>query len=310
MAKRNLLLSFDAFGTLFSPRAPVAIQYAHVARQCGLSVQDADVEAHLFAAIKRQRKAHPNYGRSTGLGATKWWTDVSAPTTHEPFSIMQARPLTKDEQIINSTFTPLLPPGETLLPSALAPALLRRFACSEGYAAEPDLVHTIRSLRQASGYDRVVVGVVTNSDDRVPDVLSSLGLTVSPLRYGSDASPAQLVKGRDYDVDFHCLSYDVGAEKPDRRMFDAAEEMLRRVAPEEDALSWQKVHIGDEHAKDVAGALSVGWDAVLLDVDGASNDVPSLGDAGAASLQDVFKRGHVVRVASLRGFAARLCNKD
>ena len=207
-------------------------------------------------------------------------------------------------QIINSTFTPLLPSGQTALPPALAPALLRRFACSDGYVAEPDLVQTIRLLRQATGYDTVVVGVVTNSDDRVPDVLSSLGLKVSPLRYGA---PCEAVNGGQYDIDFHCLSYDVGAEKPDKRMFDAAEEMLRRVAPDEDAQSWHKVHVGDEHAKDVVGALGAGWDAVLLDIDGAAKDVLSPEDAEVGTLQDIFNsNGHVVKVASLRGFAASL----
>ena len=35
--KRNLLLTFDAFGTLFEPRKPIAVQYAEVARLYNLS---------------------------------------------------------------------------------------------------------------------------------------------------------------------------------------------------------------------------------------------------------------------------------
>lgn len=36
MSKRNLLLCFDAFGTLFTPKRPIAKQYGEVARSLGL----------------------------------------------------------------------------------------------------------------------------------------------------------------------------------------------------------------------------------------------------------------------------------
>ena len=35
--KRAVVLTLDAFGTLFTPREPVAKQYGHVARKHGLS---------------------------------------------------------------------------------------------------------------------------------------------------------------------------------------------------------------------------------------------------------------------------------
>lgn len=44
-SKKHLLLGLDAFGTLFSPRAPVAAQYAEVARKHGLvGFSDEDVQ--------------------------------------------------------------------------------------------------------------------------------------------------------------------------------------------------------------------------------------------------------------------------
>lgn len=36
MSKKNLFICFDAFGTLFTPRKPVAQQYSEVARTFGL----------------------------------------------------------------------------------------------------------------------------------------------------------------------------------------------------------------------------------------------------------------------------------
>lgn len=37
MSRKNLFICFDAFGTLFTPRKPVAQQYSEVARSFGLS---------------------------------------------------------------------------------------------------------------------------------------------------------------------------------------------------------------------------------------------------------------------------------
>lgn len=80
MAKPNLLLCFDAFGTLFSPKGAVAQQYAEVARQCGITeFSDTELQSRLLAAIKEEREQNPNYGKATGLGATKWWTNASEP---------------------------------------------------------------------------------------------------------------------------------------------------------------------------------------------------------------------------------------
>lgn len=45
LASRNLLICFDAFGTLFTPKLPIAKQYGNVARSFGLtgSFTDEDV---------------------------------------------------------------------------------------------------------------------------------------------------------------------------------------------------------------------------------------------------------------------------
>lgn len=77
MPRPNLLLCFDAFGTLFTPKRTVALQYSDIARRCGLAdIRDHDVQASLHAAIKEELKLNPNYGKATGLGATRWWENV------------------------------------------------------------------------------------------------------------------------------------------------------------------------------------------------------------------------------------------
>ena len=81
----KLLLCFDAFGTLFTPKRSVTLQYAQVARSCGVSNFSDDEIQHTFKkAFKDESKRNPNYGRATGLGATQWWTNVSSPHPPRP----------------------------------------------------------------------------------------------------------------------------------------------------------------------------------------------------------------------------------
>jgi hypothetical protein len=78
MSKKNLLICFDAFGTLFTPRKPVAQQYSEVARSFGLGgFSDDDIAQSFKKAFKHESKANPNYGKKTGMGAEKWWGNVS-----------------------------------------------------------------------------------------------------------------------------------------------------------------------------------------------------------------------------------------
>lgn len=135
----------------------------------------------------------------------------------------------------------------------------------------PDVQQTFQRLRDWKNQsDRsVFVGVVTNSDDRVPDILTSLGLEVSPLRYGSQRSDLQDRKEL-CDIDFCIMSFDVGYEKPDRRVFQAAEETLSEIRSASNSSNtspidtYQKVYAGDDYEKDILGALDAGWDAVLI----------------------------------------------
>lgn len=224
-------------------------------------------------------------------------------------------------QVIRKTFTPLVGPGEAL-PAELAPRLLRRFASIEGYDMEPTLRSALGMLRARDAapaparrlYGDIVVGVVTNSDDRVPGILASAGLRVSPLRYGVGADATAAPADRHaYDLDFHCMSYDVGAAKPDVRIFAAAEEMLARVlaaradgpgsAIGADAAPWRKVYVGDEYDKDVAGATAAGWSPILLDVDNQAVDVAEIQSTAAGSLDLVLQEQPVSRIRSLQSLA-------
>lgn len=134
----------------------------------------------------------------------------------------------------------------------------------------------------------------------MPDILSAFGLRVSPLRFGSSENSPPLPLSLDevsnargeggsskgdngtfaathFDINFTCISYDVGFEKPDRRIFEAAEGMAVRVFEREervDAKDWLKVYVGDEYRADVTGALGAGWNTVWIpDMDGGNSGI-------------------------------------
>jgi FMN phosphatase YigB (HAD superfamily) len=80
-ANKNLLLCFDAFGTLFTPNVPIPTAYARAAARHGIDCGDpenpAEVGMRFKEAFKAESRRNPNYGRATGLGAEKWWGNVS-----------------------------------------------------------------------------------------------------------------------------------------------------------------------------------------------------------------------------------------
>ena len=120
----------------------------------------------------------------------------------------------------------------------------------------------LRALKQRSrNKPRLLLGILTNSDDRVPLILASLGLKVNPWRLGMEAERVQKNSEVHHDFDFVALSYDIGFEKPDRRLFDATKEMANVYK----AANVKCIHIGDDLEKDYQGAEAAGWTGVLLD---------------------------------------------
>ena len=99
--KKPLLLTFDAFGTLYKPRAAIGTIYADCARKYGLTgftdVEIGDRLKHgksgsidavsdefdvslIYPAFKRQRTIAPNYGAGTLASSPYgWWRQVSLP---------------------------------------------------------------------------------------------------------------------------------------------------------------------------------------------------------------------------------------
>ncbi|KAG9192753.1 hypothetical protein G6011_11487 [Alternaria panax] len=270
--KKNLLLCFDAFGTLFTPSKPIPVAYAQAATRHGINVGDtenpSEVGSSFKSAFKKASHENPNYGKATEMGAKKWWSNV-----------------------IEDTFKPFLHEGQPF-PPALTQELLRTYSSQSGYNLYGDvlpffrLLRSTRALSNSSGspgiwpWERTVVGIITNSDDRVPSILRSFHLRTSYRRYGLETQgnvDTGSRKGRTPHVDFTVLSYDVGFEKPDRRIFAAAEEMLASTlestgsGSDAPASSFEKLYVGDDLTKDVFGAEDAGWSSVLVERNGIND---------------------------------------
>ena len=74
---RQIVISLDAFGTLFTPRETIAKSYADAARKFGLSGFTEEQLASRFRdAFKHQSAIAPNYGKKIDMGASNWWSNV------------------------------------------------------------------------------------------------------------------------------------------------------------------------------------------------------------------------------------------
>ncbi|KAL9583813.1 MAG: hypothetical protein Q9203_004921 [Teloschistes exilis] len=195
-------------------------------------------------------------------------------------------------KVIESTFLDILP-NSAVLPGDLVASLLHRFSSHEGYRLFDDVtpffhdLHKWRDRAQSTfGPDQeplqLQVGIISNSDDRVPAILSSLGLRVANRSHGSSAAKSN----GNIDIDWIVHSYDIGFEKPDRRIFDVAK---RCSSLNEAGGKSAFYHVGDSLSEDYQGALGAGWKSVLLDREGKHADAVSC-DERVRNLRSVMPR--------------------
>lgn len=312
---RTLLLTLDAFGTLFYPHPPVPEQYAATAHEFGLSrtaVTPTKLKAAFKDVYRTQSKRYPNYGRADVLrgrygGPRQWW-----------------------EEVIRGSFARVLAPDDGQrpqdqksvdLPTGMVDALLDRFAGAAGYTLYEDVAPffaQMRELRRSppSPFDRIVLGVISNSDDRVPAVLKALALRVGDVRADQDLSSMELPgfeeRGApensnqrdrsDFDVDLIVTSYEAGEEKPDRLIFDVAKRQARLWARDhghthgsapvgtDEGDNWVCVHVGDDYEKDYLAAIDAGWQGYLIPR-GDGQERPAKTIRSLIDLIDILKTG-------------------
>ena len=111
------------------------------------------------------------------------------------------------------------------------------FARPDAWQMFSDVEDTLEEARRRG----LRIGLISNWDDRLQVLLEKLGLA-----------------GR---FDSQTISCEVGAEKPDAKIFLTA---LRRAGVAAD----EALHIGDSYEEDVCGAEKVGMRAILVDREG------------------------------------------
>ncbi|KAL4920993.1 hypothetical protein BDW62DRAFT_175699 [Aspergillus aurantiobrunneus] len=314
---RPLLLTLDAFNTLFHPRHPIPIQYAASASSFNVPISPSALQPAFRASFKAQSASHPNYGRDLALrgeyaGPRQWWEDVIRGSF--------ARALTESSSNPNATERKKGGNG-TEVPDVLVQDLLDRFASATGYELYDDVEPFFRALRarQEGSQKRrkVIIGVVSNSDDRISSVLESLGVSVRDARAGEEktrqgqdlpgfekerertahsknsSSPLQSLEEK--DIDFILTSYQVGAEKPDPLVWDVALRTAQRldtgVETGGDAGGdggWERIHVGDDYNKDYRGAVDAGWKAYHLPRDAETTAQAPNGTRTITSLLDLL----------------------
>ncbi|KAM5465064.1 hypothetical protein MauCBS54593_006699 [Microsporum audouinii] len=287
---RSILLTLDAFNTIFHPRQHVALQYTQVAKATGFispSVSPETVQAAFKVAYKRESASRPNYGRNTpGFGGPReWWANIIRDCFAQVHMEERRRENTLETGAVRE------------VPDSLVTELLQRFESKEGYALFDDVEEFFGRLKackrelqekkkagcpESSGIENIIVGVISNSDDRVSSVLNSLGLSVGNawadngellLCAASTAPTTNAAEAELNDIDFIVTSYEAGEEKPHHHIFDIAktrakEHLLATDPSYELNDDWRCIHIGDDYGHDYKGATNAGWEGFLLLRDG------------------------------------------
>jgi FMN phosphatase YigB (HAD superfamily) len=293
-SSRTLLLTLDAFGTLFHPRLPVPEQYAATAHQFGLSptaITPNKLKTAFKDTFREQSHRYPNYGRADVLrgqygGPRQWWEEVIRGSFTRVLAADNPTPLGEPQQYEGQIH------NNIDLPAGMMEALLDRFANLDGYALYDDVVPFFQRMRKlkAAGkwsYDRIIVGVISNSDDRVPAVLRSLGLEVGDVRADQDRSSMELPgfehragtdkaheksfvelsdQNLNIDIDMVITSYEAGEEKPHRLMFDVAKRQALLVSRPwiTRSTKFSAIHVGDDLQKDCRAARAAGWQTYFM----------------------------------------------
>lgn len=147
---RPYFLSFDGFGTLYTPKVDVAKQYYEVARSCGIDTTLQDITLKFPLVFKELLHQFPNYGKHSEMITTSddWWREVIV------------RVLGIDHY------------SDSAQSAKVCDELLTHFT-GDAYTVYPDVISTLTQLKEAG----IKLVVSSNSDPRVTTILDNLGLS-------------------------------------------------------------------------------------------------------------------------------------
>lgn len=145
----------------------------------------------------------------------------------------------------------------------VASDLYRYYHSPKSYVILDDGIEAMRKVKQ----QKLEVGLITNSDNRIHDVISLIGL-------------------RKF-VDFVITSEDAQSSKPERKIFELALEKRRRgdrIDP------GQVLHVGDNYDLDYVGSRKMGWNCVLVDRHGDGSFMGANSNHVVENLNEIFNK--------------------
>ncbi|CUM63417.1 uncharacterized protein PRCAT00000992001 [Priceomyces carsonii] len=221
------ILSFDVFGTLYSPKRSVAHLYHEIASQeFGISKSLDSIEQDFPTVFNELQNRYPNYGKydENINSCDEWWLEVIVKLFEIPHYL-------KDKKSAD-----------------FCQRVLDHFAEGDAYALYDDVIPVLTELTR----NGIKLIISSNSDLRMRKVVKSLGLSEFFLPDDIYLSYELGVSKPDktfFDtVIDHC----------------ALSGSIRNVSLKPDLLEkcW---HIGDSYSKDFLGAIKAGWNGVYLD---------------------------------------------
>lgn len=149
---KPILLSFDAFGTLYRPKKPVAEQYHEISsKEFGIKTSLKSITTRFPQIYKELQGEYPNYGKDsvTITNCDEWWLELII----RLFDI----PHYKDDE----------------MSSKLCNRLLNHFTGSDAYELFDDVIPALEQLHQRD--IRLIIS--SNSDHRLLEIVKNLGLS-------------------------------------------------------------------------------------------------------------------------------------
>jgi putative hydrolase of the HAD superfamily len=201
---------FDAAGTLFDVKGSVGEIYSTLAAKYGADPNPDKIQSDFVRFFRLQPPLAFEKGLADHLRTElerKWWRLIVE-------NVFAGQPIRQFDQFFNELF--------------------EYFRNGDAWRLYDDVLPTLHKLKN----NGIGLGVISNFDSRLPDLLSNLGI---------------------FDLfDSVHISSCEGAAKPDPKIFVSALG-FHNIKPEE------AIHVGDSLREDFEGAQSAGLSAVLID---------------------------------------------
>lgn len=227
------LVTFDATNTLIKVKKSVGHKYYLMAEMYGL-VQAHEKDEfigkfnyHFTVCMREMKKKYPMYGLNNGLNNSTWWHQLT------------------QEVFIKSGFSS---PSYKKQLNIISSHLYKMFSTSQPYECLHGAIGFLRQFKKY--YPNIQFGIISNSDERLVQVLSELRLI--------------------HFFNFIVLPHLDRVEKPSPAAFEFA---LNKASLNEPS---EALHIGDSVEKDYLAAKKCGWNALLVclqeDADNSHNE--------------------------------------